>query len=53
MSKKTSYIKKRLGKAARQNRRLPIFVAIRTKRKVTQNNKRRNWRTQKLGTKNW
>lgn len=53
MTKKTLLKKKRLGKATRQNRRLPVFVAIRTKRKVTQNNKRRAWRTQKLKARQW
>ena len=40
--------KERLAKATKQNRRLPIFVTIRTKRKVQTNNKNRNWRTEKL-----
>ncbi len=53
MTKKTFLKKKRLGKATKQNRRLPVFVAIRTKRKVTQNPKRRAWRTDKLGAKKW
>ncbi|VVB99368.1 50S ribosomal protein L39e [uncultured archaeon] len=53
MSKKTFLKKKRLGKATRQNRRLPVFVAVRTKRKVTQNSKRRTWRTQKLQARKW
>ena len=33
----------------RQNRRVPLFVTARTKKDVTENPKRRNWRTQKLG----
>ncbi len=53
MTKKTHDKKKRLAKATRQNRRLPVFVAIRTKRKVTQNFKKRAWRTQKLGARKW
>ncbi len=53
MTKKTLMKKKRLGKATRQNRRLPVFVAVRTKRKVTQNSKRRTWRTQKLQARKW
>ena len=48
MSKKTLGKKLRLGKAERQNHRLPLFVAIRTHRKVTTNSIRRNWRTDKL-----
>jgi large subunit ribosomal protein L39e len=53
MTKKTLLKKKRLGKATRQNRRLPVFVAIRTKRKITHNSRRRAWRTQKLGARKW
>ncbi len=41
--------KKRLGKKEKQNRRLPVFVTIRTKRKVMHNNRNRNWRTDKIG----
>lgn len=50
MSKKTLNKKMKLAKAERQNKRLPIFVTIRTKRKLTMNSKRRNWRTEKLRT---
>ncbi|MDD5337155.1 MAG: 50S ribosomal protein L39e [Candidatus ainarchaeum sp.] len=53
MTKKTHDKRKRLSKATRQNKRLPIFVAIRTKRKVTQNSKRRSWRTHKLKSHTW
>ncbi len=38
-----------LAKKKRQNRRVPIFVVARTKRKVSDNPKRRQWRTRKLG----
>lgn len=48
MGKKTLTKKKRLAKAERQNKRLPVFVTIRTKRGITVNSKRRNWRTDKL-----
>ncbi len=48
MTKKTHSKKMRLAKAANTNKRLPIFVAIRTKRKVTSNRNRRAWRTDKL-----
>lgn len=41
--------KKRLGKKTRQNRRMPVFVTVRTKRKVRWNNQSRNWRTDKIG----
>jgi len=51
MGKKTLNKKKRLAKAERQNKRLPVFVTIRTKRKVTTNTKRRSWRTDKLRIK--
>ncbi len=37
-----------LAKKVRQNRRLPLFVAAKTNRKVSENTKRRNWRTRKL-----
>jgi len=45
---KSAARKVKLGKAARQNRRIPIFVAAKTKRKVTQNRLQRNWRKEKL-----
>lgn len=51
MGKKTLTKKLKLSKAERQNRRLPLFVTARTKRKVQQNNKRRTWRTDKLRIK--
>ncbi len=53
MSKKDSIKKQRLVKANRTNRRVPIFVTIRTNRKVVYNLKRRNWRTDKLGASKW
>lgn len=40
--------KKRLARANRKCRRIPAFVMVRTKRKVTQNRYRRDWRTDKL-----
>lgn len=48
MGKKTLAKKQRLAKAENQNRRLPPFVYLRSKRRFTQNNVRRNWRTEKL-----
>lgn len=51
MGKKSLTKKKRLARAERQNKRLPVFVTIRTKRKVQSNNSRRNWRTSKLRIK--
>jgi len=40
--------KMKLAKAARQIKRIPAFVMIRTKRRVTFNRRRRDWRTDKL-----
>lgn len=51
--KKSYARKRRLAKATRQNRRLPVFVIVRTKRKITQNSRRRNWRTAKLKARQW
>lgn len=36
--------KKRLGKAANQNRPIPLFVVQKTNRKVRTNPRRRYWR---------
>jgi len=50
MSKaKSSILKAKLGKAAKTNRRVPVFVVAKTKRKVTANPLQRNWRRSKLG----
>jgi len=48
MSKRSLLKKKKLAKATRKNKRIPAFVMIRTKRKVTQNRYKRDWRTDKL-----
>ncbi len=49
MTSVKSYAKKsRLMKARRQNRRVPLWVMVKTKRKVSNNPKRRNWRHAKL-----
>jgi large subunit ribosomal protein L39e len=53
MGKKTLYKKLRLAKANRRNRRMPAFVIVRTRRHVTYNKFRRNWRRQKLGAQRW
>ncbi|MBI4399499.1 50S ribosomal protein L39e [Candidatus Micrarchaeota archaeon] len=45
---KTAIKKERLGKALKQNRRLPVFIIAKTNRKLTQNVRRRNWRVRKL-----
>lgn len=50
MARNKSPEKKRiLTKAMRQNRRIPLFVIARTKRKVMRNKRARNWRSKKLG----
>lgn len=48
---KSAMRKRRLGKAAKQNRRMPLFVVARTKRRVTVNRMQRNWRREKLKMK--
>lgn len=52
MSKNKSEGRKRkLVKAARQNRRIPVFAIARTNRRLTFNRFMRNWRTKKLKLK--
>jgi large subunit ribosomal protein L39e len=51
MSKKTEKKKAMLGKKNRQNKRIPVFVVAKTKRQVTSNNRRRDWRSRKLKIK--
>jgi len=51
MSKRSLTKKKQLAKAGRKSRRIPAFVIARTKRKVSQNRYRRDWRTDKLRIK--
>ena len=53
MAKKNMETKLRLNKATRQNRRVPTFVLVKTNRKVSVNKKQRNWRTDKMNTRNW
>ena len=48
---KSTELKKKLAKAMKQNRRIPVFVVARTKRKVTFNRKMRNWRNKKMKIK--
>ncbi|RLI79573.1 50S ribosomal protein L39e [Archaeoglobales archaeon] len=48
MGKKTVGVKKRLAKALKQNRRAPIWITLKTNRKVFASPKRRNWRARKL-----
>ena len=51
MSKKSQKKKAMLGKAMKQNRRIPLFVVAKTNRKVVANNSRRAWRNQKMRLK--
>ncbi|HJJ44123.1 MAG TPA: 50S ribosomal protein L39e [Methanocorpusculum sp.] len=48
MSKLTKSRKIRLAKATQQNRRVPAWVMIKTKRNVVSHPKRRNWRRSTL-----
>lgn len=51
MGKKGIEKKKKLANANRKIRRIPAFVIIRTKRKVSFNRRKRDWRTDKLRIK--
>ncbi len=48
MSRSTKGYKVRLAKACEQNRRVPAWVMMRTKRKVSTHPRRRNWRKSTL-----
>ncbi|VVB69849.1 50S ribosomal protein L39e [uncultured archaeon] len=48
MKAKTDELKHRLAKALNQNRRVPLFVIAKTKRKISRNSKTRNWRQSKI-----
>ncbi len=48
MGKKTVGVKFRLAKFTKQNRRSPVWVSLKTKRRVFGSPKRRHWRTSKL-----
>ncbi len=48
---KSSELKKKLAKFLKQNRRIPVFVIARTKRRVARNPVARHWRRRKLGLK--
>lgn len=48
MGKREKDKKMKLAKAGRQIKRIPAFVTIRTKGKVSFNRRRRSWRTDKL-----
>ena len=47
-SVKNRAFKKKLGKAARINRRIPLFVIAKTKRRIRFNRNSRNWLRSKL-----
>jgi len=48
MGKKMLGRKLRLAKAYKQNRRVPLWVIVRTRRRVLTHPKRRHWRRTKL-----
>jgi len=48
MGKKSLGVKKRLGKAYKQNRRAPVWITMRTARRVFGSPKRRHWRRSSL-----
>ncbi len=48
---KSHQLKKKLGKALQQNRRVPLFAMAKTARRVTRNPKARHWKTRKLKIK--
>ena len=50
-TRKSGEKKLALAKAIRQNRRIPVFVIAKTKRKVSRNSKARNWRVKKMDLK--
>ncbi|MCS7109686.1 MAG: 60S ribosomal protein L39 [Candidatus Micrarchaeota archaeon] len=47
-SRKSRIKKKRLAAAAKSARAVPLFVRLKTARRVMTNPKRRHWRSQKL-----
>jgi large subunit ribosomal protein L39e len=48
MSKKTLYIKMRLAKKRKQNRRMPVLAVVKTHRRVQSNKFQRDWRRRKM-----
>jgi large subunit ribosomal protein L39e len=48
---KSSAKKKALGKALKRNRRVPLFVVAKTRRRVAASARRRHWRRNKLKLK--
>ena len=51
MSKKTSGVKKRYDKKRGQNKPVPTWVIVKTRRNVRTHSKRRMWRRNKLDVK--
>ncbi len=51
MSKKTLYIKMRLAKKHKQNRRMPVLAVVKTHRRVQYNKFQRDWRRRKMRIK--
>ena len=52
MSKKSQNKKARLVKAQRATRGVPVFVRMKTQRRVLSSPKKRHWKSGKLGFKN-
>ncbi len=48
-SRKTEKEKERLSAKAKSNKRVPVWVILRTKRKFSENPRRYHWRRSKLG----
>lgn len=48
-SRKNRGVKRLLVSAARRNRRVPLWVMMKTNRKVSRNPKQYHWRVKKLG----
>jgi ribosomal protein L39E len=51
LSKKTAYVKRRLGKKLKQSRRMPLLARLRTHKRMESNRFARNWRRIKLRIK--
>jgi ribosomal protein L39E len=51
MSKKSYELKRRLGRAGKKSRKLPVLAQVRTHRRVQQNKFARSWRRTKMRIK--
>ncbi len=51
MGKKSAYKKRRLGRALKRTRRMPVLAIMRTHRRIRYNKLQRNWRRTKLRIK--